>query len=323
MESVDARFGEEDPGTRAFGMGWIVNSEQLRYFELAYQERNFSAAARRVPVSPQGLAKAIHALEKELDVTLFEVDELTGLPVPTEYAEELTEFAAVYEANMRLLRESFDRIRGKRKALIRLGCSLGIMGVLGPRFIDGFRSMHPHVEIQYLEAHDRQVDTDLRNGACDLALVVGPYQKGVTVRELYRCPVYYWVRSDDPLAAKERLTIDDFEGRSVAIPGSGFKCYDALTQLASDNGVSLGTVFQMSEIFQLYEFAASGQGLGFTVRHLIDLPIFVRDASVVAIPVDGMAWSFGIERLDAHALGDAEQAFWNWCEQAARTLPDF
>ena len=44
-------------------------TEQLNYFELAYEERNFSAAARRVPCSPQGLTKAIHALEKELGVT--------------------------------------------------------------------------------------------------------------------------------------------------------------------------------------------------------------------------------------------------------------
>lgn len=298
-----------------------MNSEQLRYFELAYQERNFSAAARRVPVSPQGLAKAIHALEKELDVTLFEVDELTGLPVPTEYAEELTEFAAVYQTNMRLLKESFDRIRGKRRALVRLGCSLGVMGVFGPRFLDGFAAMHPDIEVQFREANDRQVDADLRAGDCDLAMVVGPYQGGVTVRQLYRCPVYYWVRTDDPLAQKESLTIGDFEGRSVAIPGAGFKCYDTLMRLASENNVTLGTVFQMSEIFQLYEFAASGQGLGFTVCHLIDLPVFVRDASVVAIPLEGVAWTFGIERLDAHALGDAEQALWNWCEQAARELP--
>lgn len=298
-----------------------MNSEQLHYFELAYQERNFSAAARRVPVSPQGLAKAIHALEKELDVPLFEVDELTGLPVPTEYADELTEFAAVYATNMRLLKDSFDRIRGKQRSLVRLGCSLGIMGVLGPQFLTGFAAMHPDVEVQYAEANDRQIDSDLRNGTYDLALVVGPSQKGVTTRRLYRCPIYYWVHADDPLAAKGHLTIEDFAGRNVAIPGSGFKCYDTLMRLASEHDVALGDVFQMSEIFQLYEFAASGQGLGFTVRHLTDLPVFVRDASVVAVPFDGAAWTFSIERLDAHALGDAEQAFWNWCEQTSRALP--
>ena len=68
-----------------------MNSEQLKYFELTYQERNYSAAARMVPVSPQGLTKAIRALEKELGVTLFEPDS-NGMPQPTPYAQELYEF---------------------------------------------------------------------------------------------------------------------------------------------------------------------------------------------------------------------------------------
>ena len=85
--------------------------------------------------------------------------------------------------------------------------------------------------------------------------------------------------------------------------------------------MELGHVFQMSEIFQLYEFAAAGEGLGFTVRHLIDLPVFVRDASVVALPVEGTGWTFGLERLDAHALGQAERQLWEWACGYARQLP--
>ena len=298
-----------------------MNGEQLRYFELAYEERNFSAAARRVPVSPQGLAKAIHALEKELGVPLFEVDELSGLPRPTPYADELTEFAAVYSSNMRLLKESFDRIRGSERSLVRLGCSLGVMGALGPHFLQDFGAMHPEVDVRYWEANDAQIENDLRTGTCDIALVVGPHQAGTEFRELYRCPIYFWVRADDPLAQKASLDVHDFEGRNVAIPGAGFHCYDLLMRAAGEAGVELGHVFQMSEIFQLYEFAAGGEGLGFTVRHLIDLPVFVRDASVVALPVEGTGWTFGLERLDAHALGQAERQLWEWACGYARQLP--
>ena len=297
-----------------------MNSEQLHYFQLAYEEGNFSAAARRVPVSPQGLAKAIHALEKELGVPLFEADEATGLPRPTEYANELSVFAAVYDSNVRLLKESFDTIRGNTRATVRLGAALGITGLLGPTFFDDYQAAYPNVSLQYREANDAQVSADLRANLCDLALMVGPFGEGVTARELYRCPVYLWVRTDDELAAKERLSVEDLAGRNVALPGTGFKCYERLHELAAQHGVALGSVFQMSEIFQLYEFAASGRGLGFTVGHLVNLPVFVRDASVVALPVDGWEWSFGIERLSTHALTQAEATFWSWCEMRARNL---
>ena len=169
-----------------------MNGEQLRYFELAYRERNFSAAARLVPCSPQGMAKSIHALEKELGVPLFDTDEETGLPTPTDYAHELFEFAAVYDSNLRLLRESFARIRGSERAQIRLACSLGVIGALGPEFLAGFAERHPNIELTYWEAADAQCERALLEGERDLGLVVGPYAPGMTVRELYRCPMYFW-----------------------------------------------------------------------------------------------------------------------------------
>lgn len=302
-------------------MGGALNSEQLHYFELAYEERNFSAAARRVPVSPQGLSKAIRALEKELDVPLFEMDDLSGLPVPTAYAEELIEFTAVSRSNMRLLKEAFARIRGQEKSRIRLGCSLGVMGVFGPQFLSGFTASHPNVDLQYWEMNDALCDDGLRTGVYDVALAVAPYDTRFEVQELYRCPIYFWVRSDDPLARKESLSIGDFAGRDLAIPGEGFKCHDRLRRTAAAHGVELGTVFQMSEIFQLYEFAASGRGPGFSVRHLVELPIFSRSDDVVAVPMEGSGWGFGIQHLATHALGDAERSFWNWCTMYARRLP--
>lgn len=290
-----------------------MNTEYLHYFELAYEQKNYSAAARLVPVSPQGLKKGIAALEKELGVTLFTADPATGMPVPTEYAEQLVEFAAVLESNTRLLMEAFDRIRGQERHEIRLGCSLGVVGALGPEFLEGFHALHPNVHVSYWETNDALCDEGLRQGQFDLALAVGPFDRRFEAVELYRCPVYYWVNARDPLASRSSLGIADLAGYDVALPGEGFKCYEALLREARERGVELGHIFEMSEIFHLYEYAASGRGVGFTARHQVTLPIFARDESVVALPVEGMDWCFGIERLPTHALGDGEQEFWSYC----------
>ncbi|MBR2835689.1 MAG: LysR family transcriptional regulator [Coriobacteriales bacterium] len=298
-----------------------MNTEQLRYFELAYQERNFSAAARLVPCTPQGLAKAIHALEKELNVTLFENDELTGLPLPTPYAHELFEYAAVSDSNLRLLYESFDRLRGEEHKRIRLGCSLGIIGTFGSSFITDFERLHPHIEVAHWEMNDYLCDQGLIDGTYDLALEIGPFVSGVKAVELYRCPMYFWVNKDDPLATKKSLTIQDLDGKDIAIPGEGFKCYDRLREEALKANINLGRILEMSEIFQLYEFAIENQGLGFSVRHLTQLKTFTRAQEVVAIPFNGPAWYFGIQRLSTHALGTAEATFWDWCITYSHRLP--
>lgn len=298
-----------------------MNSEQLRYFELAYTERNFSAAARKVPVSHQALTKAIRALERELDVPLFSSDPETGMPVPTPFAHELFEFAAVYDSNLRLLKESFDRIRGTQNATVRLGCCLGVLGAYGPGLLQGFMQTNPGAHIPYWESKDDLCEHDFLAGIYDIALMVLPITPGCVGQVLYRSPVYFWVRTDDPLATKTSLHIEDLSHRDIAIPGTGFKCYDHLLRAASEHGVELGSIFETSEIFRLYGFVADGLGLGFSNGTLIDLPAFTRDDSIIALPVEGLTWGFAIERMGTHALSELETQLWNRCASAARLLP--
>ena len=297
-----------------------MNTEYLRYFELAYKEGNFSAAARRVPVSPQGLTKAIHTLEKDLGVTLFDIDPDTGSPVPTEYSHELFQFVQVFDSNIRLLNDAFDAIRGRQVYTVRVGCSLGVLGTFGPEFIGEFHRANPNVNVETWEAADDIVAQNLAAGTCELALLVGECPPGLMCQELYRCRQYFWVNASDPLAQRPELTMADVAGRDVAIPGSGFDCYRRLLADASACGIELGGVYQMSEIFQLYEFAASGRGLGFSVEHLVHLPVFERDTQVVPVPLADTTWHFGIAHLATHALVSAESRVWNYCLNRAKAL---
>lgn len=72
--------------------GGIMNTNQIDYFLKAYRERSYTAAAKLVPMSAQGLTKAIHSLEGELGVPLFEND-ANGRIKPTPYAEEFKVFS--------------------------------------------------------------------------------------------------------------------------------------------------------------------------------------------------------------------------------------
>ncbi len=303
-----------------------MNTEQLYYFELAYSEGSFSAAARKVPVSHQGLTKSIRSLERELGVTLFVPDPETGLPTPTPYAQELYEFVTVFHSNLRLLNEAFERLRGEESYTVRLGCSLGILGAYGPALLDEFHASHPNVNVSYWESNDALCEEGLLENRYDLAICVSPITAGCVGQQLYESPVYFWLQKDDPAAVRalERdgmLQAEDLDGRDIAIPGTGFKCFDQLKAYAAENGIALGRCFEMSEIFQLYGYVIAGRGLGFANGTLVDLPVFKTNESVIALPVEDLNWGFTIERLAAHALGEAERQLWDWCAAAARDLP--
>lgn len=304
-----------------------MNSEQLYYFELTYQEGSYSAAARQVPVSHQGLTKSLRSLERELGVTLFTTDPDTGMPVPTPYAHELYEFAMVYKSNLRLLKESFERLRADEAYTVRLGCSLGVLAAFGPSLLADFAAMHPNVDVPYWESNDAVCEKGLLDGQYDLAICVSPLTEGCTGRALYESPFYFWMHADDELAAllaaegRDRLRVEDLAGRDIAIPGTGFKCFDQLRRAAGGRGVELGRVIEVGEIFPLYTYAMEGKALGFANGTLVGLPVFTSNTSVVAFPVEGLTWGFSIECLATHALGQAERQLWDWCCAAARDLP--
>ena len=297
-----------------------MNTEHLQYFDLAYRLGSYSAAARRVPCSPQGLSRAVHSLERSLGVTLFDTDTRGNL-TPTEYARELHEFAQVLDGNVRLLKEEFDRIRGQRRYTLRLGCSLGVLGLMGPGFLPEFSHANLDVDVVHWEVNDETCDEGLMQGDYDVALGVAPYLPEFDAAEFYRCPMYLWVSSGDPLASRASVGVSDLAGKRVAVPGAGFKHYDILRAEARRAGVELGSVYEISEEFQLYDFALRGEGVGLTVRHVAQMEVFRQMDGVKAIPVEGTPWGCGVQRLKTRALGDAERRFWNWTLRYARRLP--
>ena len=145
--------------------------DKYDYFMLAYDSPSFSAAAGKVPMSPQGFAKAIRNLERELGVPLFAVDE-DGTRRATPYADELYEYAKRMRAERNLLASAFERISSSGYVELRIACSLGVPGLLGSGFLDEFLGQHPDVSITLNEMPDAMCESVLRDGLYDLALTV-------------------------------------------------------------------------------------------------------------------------------------------------------
>lgn len=296
-----------------------MHKEQLEYFALAYQMRSFSAAAARVPMSPQGLAKSIHALELELGVTLFTTD-INGARVPTPEADELMEFANTFELNYQMLKESFRRIQACEKHEIRLGTSLGTIGLMGPDFLDTFHMRHPEISVTYNELSDALCDEGLRRGTYDFTLTISPYPREFITTELYATQICYWLNTENPLSNREVLTYEDLAECNVAIPGKDFKCYDRLLAEFRQRHLDPHEIVTSQEIFWLYEFALDGHGAGFTLASLAELPMFSQHVSVVAIPLEGATWHFGVSYLPSHSLAPHERIFYDHCIEWAREV---
>lgn len=289
------------------------------YFVAAYEAPNFSVAASRIPMSPQGFAKAIRGLEKDLGVPLFQQDD-AGKRCPTPYADELYRFARHMQAERNLLLGQFEKIAAQQRTSIRLVASLGVLGMLGADFVRQFEHKHANVDVLVTEVPDATCDRLLLDGVFDLALNILPVVDDLETVPLYSTGTEIWVRCDHPLAGNQRVCANQLAGERLAMPGNYFKCRSAMQRLCKDAGARLPRFVDYSEIFWIYDFVQKGRGLGFTLPHLSALAAFRSDERVRAIPLTGLTWSFGVSWMRGRPLHATETEFVNHLKARARTL---
>lgn len=288
-----------------------MNREQLQYFAIACQTRNFAAAARLVPMSAQGFTKSMRSLESELGVALFVKDE-NGMHIPTAYAEELLSFAEATDVRFRQTIRAFRQIDAEQSKKVLLGSSLGVMGFLGSDFLQALAKEHPDVSVSYSEMSDRQCEASLINEEFGVAFTIAPFDGCFHTVELYSTPVCLWVNADDPLSQQSAIQPEDLQGRAIAMPGQDYKCHEAILKLCRERNVQPANLLESSEMFWLYNYAYNGSGVAFSAEHLGKLPFFSNDA-VRCIPFAKATWRIGISVLPKHTFTETEKRFCSFC----------
>ncbi|WP_067498827.1 LysR family transcriptional regulator [Actinoplanes sp. TFC3] len=180
----------------------------LRYFVAVAEERHFGRAADRLHMTQPPLSRAIKQLESDLGVVLLHRSaagvELTAAG-DTLYAEAIALQAHADEARTRVTAAgavtlTIGTLGGGDKAVGRLAAT--------------FRRAHPSVTIRFREADFTDPTAGLRTGVADVAITKQPFDTaGLSVRELRPDPVGAVLRSDDPLAGKDTLSLRDLEER--------------------------------------------------------------------------------------------------------------
>ncbi|WP_282608589.1 LysR family transcriptional regulator [Pelagibius sp. Alg239-R121] len=138
---------------------------QIRYFLAVAEALNFTSAAKACAVSQPALSKAIRKLEVTLGADLFD---------RSSQQIELTDFGRTMRVHFERIDDSRRKARDAARVAARTAIEkldVGVMCTIGPhrfsRFLESFRTAHPHIEITLHDVTASRIPDLLLNGQAD------------------------------------------------------------------------------------------------------------------------------------------------------------
>lgn len=146
-----------------------MEMHQLRYFKEIAELKHYGKAAERLHVSQPALTKAIHKLEDELEVPLFN---RTGRSIDSSSYGRA--FLPYVERALKELEQGRKRLQGMKNpstGTVRLAFLQSIGTTLLPTILRDFRQVYPAVSFDLVQCSSKEALDLLERGDIDLCLI--------------------------------------------------------------------------------------------------------------------------------------------------------
>ena len=260
-----------------------VDFRQLTYFTTVYETGNFTAAARKLHISQQGLSKSIQNLEREMDCILFERNKagLRPTTLGTVFYDQAVQMIQLYEKSMKVMRQAKTAHRS-----LKIGFASSTFGAL--KEIDTalvrFTEMYPEISVEIFNETDYVCEEKIEKGELDVAFSMGNFSASdIEMDFLMKEMIYALVSEKHPLAKKRQLTIADLREESLITSDKNNKGYEILKADFQAKGFEPHIAFTTGDIQMHFRLTQKMLGISLLPAHLLTL--LSDDYHLCAIPV--------------------------------------
>lgn len=256
--------------------------KQLRAFCYAAQAQSISKAAERMHLSQPSVSLQVRALERDLDVTLFE---RKGPRIAlTPEGQVLFELATPLLAGMDNLEDAFAERRGD-VASGELNIAAGESTILYilPRFVQRFAAQYPGVTIRLHNVTGRDGMAQLRADEVDFAVgSMLEFPHDLSFRPIFEYETVLIAPLGHPLAEKPEISLQDVSPHGLILPPRHLSTWRVVD-----------FVFQQHNVGYTVSLEAGGWEV---IKKYVELGLGVSIVSAVCLT--------GEENLTVRALGE-------------------
>lgn len=234
-------------------MNRMISVKQLHYALAVEKTLHFKKAAEACHVSQSALSTALHELEKQLGVQIFERDNKKVLVTPI--GQEVLNRAR----DIMLQVEDLEQLANSQKEPLSFPMTLGIIPTISPfllpKILPLIASQYPKLKLNVVEDQSQVLVEKVRNGEIDTAILALPYPcEGLLSFEFWQ-EDFYWVTHKESDHAKQlEITSDELADEHLMLLKEGHCLKDHILDACkmtesnrnnSFSATSLNTLIQM------------------------------------------------------------------------------
>jgi len=239
-----------------------MNIREIEYFVTVSELRNFTAAADRLYVSQPAITKAIHKMEKELGLQLFDRNQKRVL-----LTEEGKVFLTAAQDVLSRLNTALSLMHDY-KNLTRGSFRIAIPPMIGayvfPPLFAAFKKKFPNLEMIAIEEGSYAAANLVKREDVHVGLVT----LAPTPTELDYCPVtiqeiMVCLLVGHPLSDRQHLTFEDLKDEPLILHNEGFALRGIIEHEYSIRGLIPKVVLSTNQFQTIKALIAKGSGISF------------------------------------------------------------
>ena len=278
-----------------------MNTTALDCYLTVCETKNFTKAAEKCYISPQGVSKAVKKLEQELGCQLFR---------RTRQGLELTESGAALQIRARrileearFLQEDLERIAEREEHRIGLGIAMGTAQVMGKEFIGQLQMLLAKVGLTSVDSLDLLCESEVTAQRYELAITAGPVDRdefdAVILRKGCLCA---FVHKSHPFYRRRSLKFEELRNQKLITTNPTNGC--ALPKLEHREMKTLPAE-------QLASFLREAKESGVYELYYIELATGLRRGELLGLKWEDIDWEQGtiqVRRQIARIDGEVVEA---------------
>lgn len=237
----------------------MISLKQLQYALAVEKSLHFKKAAEVCNVSPSALSTALHELESQLNLKIFERDTKRVLVTPA--GKSILKRARKIMLEIEDLQADAALNADPLTAPMDIGVIPTIAPFLLPNFLNNLNEHYPDMTLHVSEDRSHALVEKVRNGELDAAILALPYPcEGLLKFEFWQEDFYWVARKDNKLAQLEQIQSEELEESDLLLLKEGHCLKDHILDACHFNKKSAVHGFTATSLNTLVQMVAGGLG---------------------------------------------------------------